>query len=111
MLLEELTSGDKLGLGDKGLHMYQMLMQHVARDKSELIMARRKDAACSLGWILSVIPDATIQAYYLSATGGKALEKKVSSVILNVHQSTGNEKNDGEPRQNRRDQAILQQEN
>ena len=35
------------------------------------------------------------EACYQSARGGKALEKRVSSVILNVYQSTGIEKEDG----------------
>ena len=46
-------------------------------------------------WIISVIPDATIQACYQSAAAGQALEKRVSSVILKVYQSTGIEKEDG----------------
>ena len=44
---------------------------------------------------MSVIPDATIQACYQNAAGGKALEKRVSSVILNRNQSTGIKKEDG----------------
>ena len=44
---------------------------------------------------MSVILDATIQSWYQSVTGGKAFEKRVSSVILNVYQSTGIEKEDG----------------
>ena len=94
MVLEALTSYDKLKLGDKGLQVYLMLMQHIARDNSGLSLARKKDADCFLRWIMSLIPDATIQACYRSATGGKALEKGVSSVILNVYQSTGIEKAD-----------------
>ena len=43
---------------------------------------------------MSVIPDATIQACHQNATGNKALEKKVSSVILKVYQSNGIEKAD-----------------
>ena len=42
-----------------------------------------------------VIPDATIQACYQCAAGGKALEKRVTSVTLNVYQSTGIETEDG----------------
>ena len=42
-----------------------------------------------------MIPDNTIQACYQSAVGGKVLEKRVSSVILNVYQSAGIEKDDG----------------
>ena len=93
--LEALTSYDKLKLGDKILHVYRMLTQHIARDNSGLSLARRKDATCFLRWIKSVIPDATIQECYQSAAGGKALEKWVSSVILNVYQSIGVEKEDG----------------
>ena len=35
MALEALTLYDKLKLGDKGLRVYQMLVQHIARDKIE----------------------------------------------------------------------------
>ena len=38
--LEDLASCDKLKLRDKGLHLYQMRMQHVARDDSGLSLAR-----------------------------------------------------------------------
>ena len=44
---------------------------------------------------MSVIQGAIIQACYQSAAEGKALEKRISSVILNVYQSTGIEKEDG----------------
>ena len=94
MALEELTSGDKLKLGDKGLHVYRMLMQHVARDNSGLSLVRRKDAMCFLRWVMSVIPDATIRSCYQSTKRGRALGKRVSSVILNVYQSTAIEKDD-----------------
>ena len=43
-----LTSCDKLKLGNKNLEVYQMLLQHVARDNSGLSLARRKDATCFL---------------------------------------------------------------
>ena len=36
-----MTLGEKLKLGDKGLHVYRMLTQHVARDNSGLSLARR----------------------------------------------------------------------
>ena len=72
-----------------------MLTQQAARDNSGLSLARRKDATCFLRWIMSVIPDATIQACYQNAEGSTALEKRVSSVILNVYQSTEIEKEDG----------------
>ena len=42
-----------------------------------------------------MIPDATIQACYQSAAGSKTLEKRVSSVILNVYHRTEIEKEDG----------------
>ena len=93
--LEALTSYDKLKMGDKVLHVYRMLTLHVARDNSGLSLARIKDATSFLRWIMSVIPDATLQACYQSAAGGKALKKKVSSVILNVYQSTAVQKEDG----------------
>ena len=44
--LEALTSHDKLKLGSKSLEVYQMLVQHIARDNSDLSLARRKDATC-----------------------------------------------------------------
>ena len=46
--LEVLTSHDKLKLGNENLDVYQMLVQHVARDNSGLSLARRKDATCFL---------------------------------------------------------------
>ena len=46
--MEVLTSCDRPKLGDKGLRVYQMLMQHIARDNSALTLARRKDATCFL---------------------------------------------------------------
>ena len=42
--LDTLTSHDKLRSGGKNLEIYQMLMQHVARNNSGLSLARRKDA-------------------------------------------------------------------
>ena len=94
MALEELTSGDKLKLGDKSLHVYRMLAQHIGPDNWGISLASRKDATCFLRWIMSLIPDTTIQACYRSATGGRALERRVSSVIFNVYQSIGIEKDD-----------------
>ena len=67
--LEALTSYAKLKLGDKGLNVYRMLTQHFARDNSGHSLWRRKDDTCFLRWIMSVIPDATIQACYQSAAG------------------------------------------
>ena len=45
--LEVLTSCDKLKLANKNLEVYQMLIQHVARDNSGLSLARRKDPIVS----------------------------------------------------------------
>ena len=93
--LETLTSHDKLKLGGKSLEKYQTLMQHVARDNSGLSLARRGDASCFLRWIMSVMTDSTILACQQRAIGSKAMERRVSAVILNVYQSTGIEKEDG----------------
>ena len=98
LALVAVTSYDKLKMGDKSLHVYRMLTQQIARDISGLSLARRKDATCFLRWNMSVISDATIQACYQSAAGGKASEKRVSSVILNVYQGPGIEKEDGSRR-------------
>ena len=43
---------------------------------------------------MSVIPDATIRACHQNATGSKPLERKISSINLNVCQNTGVEKDD-----------------
>ena len=59
--LEVLTSHDKLMLGDKSLEVYQMLVQHIARDNSGLSLARRKDATCFLRWIMSVLSKRVIR--------------------------------------------------
>ena len=93
--LETLTSYDKLELGGKNLEVYLMLMQHVARDNSGLSLARRKDATCFLRWTMSMMTDSTILACHQRAIGSKTLERRVSTVILNVYQSTGIEKEDG----------------
>ena len=93
--LETLTSHDKLKLGGKNLEVYQMLMQHVARDNSGLSLARRKDATCFLRWIMSMMTDSTILVCHQRASGSKTVERRVSTVILNVYQSTGIEKEDG----------------
>ena len=93
--LERLTSYDKLKLGGKNLELYQVLMQHVARDNSGLSLARRKDATCFLRWIMSMMTDSTILACHQRAIGSKTVESRVSAVILNVYQSTGIEKEDG----------------
>ena len=57
--LEVLTSCDKLKLGNKNLEVYQVMVQHVARDNSGLSLARRKDATCFLRWIMSVMTNRT----------------------------------------------------
>ena len=92
--LEVLTSRDKLKLGNKSLEVYQMLVQHVARDNSVLSLARRKDATCFMRWIMSVMTNSTVQACHQKAMGSKTMERRVSTVILNVYQSTGIEKED-----------------
>ena len=93
--LETLTSYDKLKLGGKNLEVYQVLMQHVARDNSGLSLARRNDATCFLRLILSMMTDSTILASHQRAIGSKTVERRVSAVILNVYQCTGIEKEDG----------------
>ena len=96
--LEVLTSYDKLKLGNKTLEVYQMLVQHVARDNIGLSLARRKDATYFFRWIMSVMADSTIQACQQRPIGSKTMEKRISAVILNVYQSTGLEKEDGSRR-------------
>ena len=93
--LEALTSHDKLKLGNKSLEVYQMLVQHIARDNSGLSLARRKDATCFLRWIMSVMADSTVQTCHQKAMGSKTMEMRISTVILNVYQSTGIEKEYG----------------
>ena len=92
--LEGLTSCDKLKLTDKGPLVYRLMMQDVAGDDSGLNLARRLGSTCFLRWIMSVIPDAVIQACYQNATKNRALENMVSSIILNVNQSAVIEKDD-----------------
>ena len=87
--LETLTSYDRLKLGSKKLDVYQALMQHVARDNSGLSLARRKDATCFLRWIMSMMSDSTILACHQRASGGKTMEKRVSTIILNVYDEDG----------------------
>ena len=89
--LEALTSQDKLKLGEKSLQVYQLLVQHFARDNSQLSLARRKDA-CFLRWIMSVRKDTTVQMCQQKAKGSKTTERSVSCVILNLYQSNGIEK-------------------
>ena len=92
--LEVLTSCDKSKLGNKNQEVYQMLVQNVSRDNSGLSLARKKDATCFLRWIMSVVNNSTVQACHQRAIGGKTMERRVSTVILNVYQSTGIEKED-----------------
>ena len=92
--LEVLTSRDKLKLGNKSLEVYQMVIEHIARDNSGLSLARRKDATCFLRWIMSVMTNSTVQACHQKAMGSTTIERKVSTVILNVYQSTEIEKED-----------------
>ena len=92
--LEVLTSCDKLKLGNKNLEVYQMLVQHIARDNSGLSQSRRKEATCFLSSIMSVMNNSTVQAFHQRAMGSKIMERRVSTVILNVYQSTGIEKED-----------------
>ena len=92
--LEILTSRDKLKLGNKSLEVYQMLVQHVARDNSGVSLARRKDATCFLRWIRSVMTNSTVQACHQKAMGSKTIERRVSTVVLYMYQSTGIEKED-----------------
>ena len=93
--LEVLTSHDKLKLGSKSLEIYQMLVEHVARDNSVLSLSRRRDATCFLRWIMSVMTNSTVQTCHQKATGSRTMERRISTVILNVFQSTGIEKEDG----------------
>ena len=92
--LEVLTSHDKLKLDNKSLEVYQMLVQHIARDHFGLSLARRKDATCFRRWIMSVMTNSTVQVCHHKAMGSKNMERRVSAVILNVYQSTGIEKED-----------------
>ena len=92
--LEVLTSHDNLKLGNKSQEIYQMLVQHIARDNSGLSLARRKDATCFLRWIMSVMTNSTVQACHQKAMGSQTMERRVSAIIWNVYQSTGIEKED-----------------
>ena len=76
VVLEALTSRDKLKLGDKGLRVYQMLVHYIARDNSGLSLARRKDAICFLRWIMSVITDTTVQMCHQKAMGSRTMERR-----------------------------------
>ena len=71
-----------------------MLVQHIARDNSGLSLARRKDATCFLRWMMSVMTNSTVQVCHQKAMGSKTMERRVSTVILNVYQSKGIEKED-----------------
>ena len=71
-----------------------MLVQHIARDNSGLSLARRKDATYFLRWIMSVMTNIIVQACHQKAMGSKTMERRVSTITLNVYQSTGIEKED-----------------
>ena len=43
---------------------------------------------------MSVMTNSTVQACHQKVMGSKTMEKRVSTVILNVYQSTGTEKED-----------------
>ena len=92
--LEVLTSHDKLKFGKKSQELYQMLVQEIARDNYGLSLARRKDATCFLRLIMSVMTNSTVQACHQKAMGSKTMERRVSTITLNVCQSTGIEKKD-----------------
>ena len=89
-----LTSHDKLKLCNKSLEVYQILVQHIDRDNSGLSLARMKDSTCFLRWIMSVMTNSTVQAGHQKVMGSKTMEMSVSTIILNVYQSTGIEKED-----------------
>ena len=44
---------------------------------------------------MSVMTDSTVQMCHQKAMGNKTMERRISTVILNVYQSTGIEKEDG----------------
>ena len=69
-----------------------MLVQHIARDNSGLSLARKEDDTCFLRWIMSVITNTTVQVCHQKAMESKTMERRVSTFILNVYQSTGIEK-------------------
>ena len=93
--LEMLTSHNKLKLGSKSQDIYQILVQHIARDNSGLSLARRRDATCFLRWIMSVMTNSTVKTCHQKATESRTMERRISTVILIVYQSTGIEKEDG----------------
>ena len=92
--LEEFTSHDKLKLRNKTLEVYQMLVQHIARDNSGLSLARRKDVTCFLRWIKSVMTNSTARASHQKAMGSKTMERRVSTILMNLYQSTVIKKED-----------------
>ena len=93
--LEVLTSHDKLKLGNKSLQVYKILVQHIARDNSGLSLTRKGDATCFLRWIMSVMTDSTVQICHQKAMGSKTMGRRISTVILNVYQSSAIEKENG----------------
>ena len=77
--LEVLTSNDKLKLGSKSLEV----SKRVIRTSSEHVPSKR------------VIRTCPFQTCHQKAMGSKTMERRISTVILNVYQSTGIEKEDG----------------
>ena len=55
---------------------------------------------------MSVMTNSTVQTCHQKATGSRNMERRISTVILNVYQSSGIEKEDG----SRQPLEILQQE-
>ena len=66
-----------------------MMTQYVAGHNPGLSLARMKDAAGFLRWIISVI-----QGCYQKATKNRKLENRVSSIVLNVYQKAEIEEDD-----------------
>ena len=85
----------KLKMGDTGLRVYQMLVLYIARENSGLSPAKSRDATSFLRWIMSVMSDTTVQTCHQRVIGSRTMEKKVTTVILNVHRNTGIAKGDG----------------
>ena len=78
-----------VGLAQEVLTLHD---KNVAKHNSGLSVARRKDASCFLRWIMSVITDNAVQVCHQKAMGSKTMERRISTVILNVYQNIGIEK-------------------
>ena len=74
------TSHKKLKLDSNSLEVYQMLVQHIARDNSGFSLVRRKDATCFLRWIMSLMTDSNIQTCHQ-----KSMEKNYGKENLHGH--------------------------